>query len=150
MRLIWVTSKHTFCDLSALHDPLQLISVPFILEQNIQTAISQEAFQVIIMAATKNVNDLRPRILPCLTSIIQSRDWMSSSAVNLRTKLACKTFNKLIDLFRTPNFVRTFQWISIGTRSKAWVKRRSLNHGFFSFSKPFYSWKWCSHILFLV
>ena len=69
-----MTSKHTLCDLSALHDPLQLISVPFILEQNIQTAISQEAFQVIIMAATKNVNDLRPRILPCLTSIIQSRD----------------------------------------------------------------------------
>ena len=136
-----MTCKQTLCDLSALHDPLQLISVPFILEQNIQTGLFQEVFQVIIMAATKNVNDLRPRISPCLTSIIQSRDWMSLSAVNLRIKLACKTFNKLIDLFRTLNFERTFQRISAGTQSKAWAKPRSLNHAFFSFSKPFYSWK---------
>ena len=50
------------------------VSVASILERNIQTGVLQEGFQVIITTAIRNVNNMRPRISPCLTPMIQSRD----------------------------------------------------------------------------
>ena len=43
-----------------------------------------------------------PRISPSSTPILQSRDLVTSSAVSLTIKLACKTFSELIILFGTP------------------------------------------------
>ena len=76
----------------------------------------------------KITNKTGPRISPCFTPMVQLIECLWFSISKLTLKLLWRDFKSRMTFIGTPNFSRTNQSRSLGTRSKALTKSRNRIH----------------------